>query len=87
LEGKPDGSRKWSGKHLHYHAVIDCPRDKLAPGYIQLLAGLWRHTDWGDIQADVRPADQGWVAYMTKFKDKPFYDEDIDLVNCRLPDG
>ena len=87
LEGREDEWKGHGGKRLHYHAVIDCPRDELSPAYDQFLADQWRQTNWGYIETDVSKADQGWVSYITKLKDKTVYDEYIDWTNCRIPLG
>ncbi len=73
-------------KHLHYHAVIDCPRPELSGSYPSLIARLWRSTQWGDHQVDCqRGADAGWLSYITKSRDKPSLADAIDWTNVRLP--
>ena len=71
-----------SGSRLHYHLMIDCPRDDLKPVYPQLIQSLWARTQWGydqiDIQAD---ADSGWINYISKLRDKPSFEDSIDWVN------
>ena len=71
-----------SGSRLHYHLMIDCPRDDLKPVYPQLIQSLWGRTQWGydqiDIQAD---ADSGWINYISKLRDKPSFEDSIDWVN------
>lgn len=68
---------------LHYHLMIDCPRDDLKPVYPELIRYLWGRTQWGydqiDIQAD---ADRGWINYISKLRDKPSFEDSIDWVNC-----
>ena len=75
---------------LHYHIMIDCPRDDLKPVYPELIRSLWGRTRWGydqiDIQAD---ADSGWINYISKLRDKPSFEDSIDWVNyssldCRV---
>ena len=67
---------------LHYHLTIDCPRDDLLPMYPELIRSLWARTRWGyeqiDIQAD---ADNGWINYSSKLRDKPSFEDSIDWVN------
>lgn len=73
-------------KHLHYHAVIDCPRPELSGDYPTLLTELWLSTGWGDQQIDCqRGADTGWLTYITKRRDKPNLADAIDWTNVRLP--
>lgn len=71
-------------KRLHYHLAIDCPRDNLKEEFPQLVQRLWSRTQWGydevDIQAD---ADNGWISYMTKFRDKHSLEYAIDWTNLR----
>lgn len=75
------------GKRFHYHLVVDCPRDGLRDGYIDLLVKLWRETDWGHknfhIQAD---SDAGWDKYVSKLRDKSNYADSIDWINYHAPD-
>lgn len=75
-----------TGKRLHYHAVIDCPRPELAGDFPLLIADAWRTTTWGYWQIDCqRDADHGWLTYITKFRDKPNLADAIDWANLRLP--
>lgn len=75
------------GKRLHYHLMIDCPRNDLKGLFPQLVRTLWTQTQWGydqtDIQAD---ADKGWINYISKSNDKPNYNDAIDWVNYNNPD-
>ena len=75
-----------TGKRLHYHAIIDCPRPELAGDFPLLIADAWRTTMWGYQQIDCqRDADHGWLTYITKFRDKPNLADAIDWTNLRLP--
>lgn len=74
-----------NGKRLHYHAVIDCPRPDLHDLFPIIVATIWRDTQWGYSQIEVNPgADQGWLNYITKLRDKPDFGSSIDWVNARL---
>lgn len=72
-----------NGKGLHYHLILDCPRDELKEGYTDLLQSLWQKTDWGHkmihVEAD---SDSGWTKYVVKLRDKPEYADCIDWNNC-----
>lgn len=69
-------------KRMHYHAVIDCPRDDLKEGYAELIQSLWVKTKFGyretNIQAD---CDKEWTKYMSKLKDKTSIADAIDWIN------
>jgi hypothetical protein len=73
-------------KRLHYHAMIDCPADHLQEAFPDAIASSWRSTQWGYDQIDVQPqADEGWLAYMTKLRDKADFASAIDWINVHLP--
>ncbi|WP_067674898.1 rolling circle replication-associated protein [Tsuneonella dongtanensis] len=71
LEGTND-------KRLHYHIHLDCPREDLVPTYPRLISELWERTDWGHREVDVQSADEGWVGYITKLRDKADYSAAFD---------
>lgn len=76
-----------SGKRLHYHLMIDCPRDDLKDGFPYLIQSLWKRTRWGYDQIDVQAnADKGWITYSSKIGDKPVYLDSIDWVNYHTLD-
>jgi hypothetical protein len=67
---------------MHYHAVIECPRDDLIPVFPILIEECWGKTDWGYDQVHVTPdANDGWVQYMTKLRSKPDFACSIDWMN------
>ena len=76
-----------TSKRLHYHLMIDCPRDDLKPIYPEIIRSLWGRTLWGydhiDIQAN---ADSGWINYISKLRDKPIFEDSIDWVNYSILD-
>jgi len=73
-------------KRLHYHAIIDCPRPDLVTDFPLLIADQWRSTQWGYWQVDCQSnPDDGWINYITKFRDKPSFADAIDWMNLRLP--
>lgn len=74
-----------NGKRLHYHLVIDCPRDDLIEVFPTMVISCWRKTLWGYDQTHVKPCDAGWINYMTKLRDKPDFASAIDWENCHIP--
>ena len=74
-----------SGKRLHCHMMIDCPRPELVEHFPSMVASAWASTDWGDRQIDVQPCDQGWLTYMTKLRDKPDFAAAFDWDLCHNP--
>lgn len=73
-------------RRLHYHTVIDCPRSELVADFPLLIAEHWRSTQWGYWQIDCQAnPDDGWLTYITKFRDKPNFADAIDWTNLRLP--
>jgi hypothetical protein len=69
-------------KRLHYHAVIECPREDLVSIYPQLIEQCWQKTDWGYDQVHVTAdPDAGWLRYMTKLRSKPDFGSSIDWMN------
>jgi hypothetical protein len=75
------------GKRLHYHVVIDCPRDDLRDSFPSVIDDIWQRTDWGYAQTDIQAgADAGWINYISKFRDKPTFADAIDWLNYHNPD-
>jgi hypothetical protein len=75
-----------STKRLHYHALIDCPREELTKEFPRLIAQHWRDTQWGYWHIDCqKDANEGWLSYMTKARDKPNLADAIDWTNVRKP--
>lgn len=71
-----------TSKRLHYHLMIDCPRDDLKPIYPELIRTLWGRTRWGHDQIDIQTdADSGWINYISKLRDKPSFEDSIDWLN------
>ena len=76
LEGGPN-------KRYHYHAVLDCPRQDLLEQFPGMVESAWSRTDWSYNQSDIQPfCDEGWINYISKFRDKPDYLSAFDWVNC-----
>ena len=68
--------------HLHYHAIIDCPREELLREFPRIVEGCWRKTDWGNKQVRVSAnADEGWLIYITKLRTKEDFASSIDWMN------
>lgn len=72
-------------KRLHYHLMLDCPRDELVTEFPLIIKESWLKTDWGYRQIDVQPCDSGWLTYMTKFRDKPDFASAFDWELCYIP--
>lgn len=72
-------------KRLHYHLMLDCPRDELMGMFPAILTKAWIGTDWGYPQIDIQPGDQGWLNYMTKLRDKADFAAAFDWELCHNP--
>lgn len=72
-------------KRLHYHLMLDCPRDQLVMEFPAILTKAWVSTDWGYPQIDIQPCDQGWLNYMTKLRDKTDFAAAFDWELCHNP--
>lgn len=72
-------------KRLHYHLMLDCPRDELTMEFPAILTKAWVSTDWGYPQIDIQPCDQGWLNYMTKLRDKADFASAFDWELCHNP--
>lgn len=72
-------------KRFHFHCMIDCPRPELAPTFGMLVAQTWKSTQFGYREVLVEPGDLGWVAYMTKLRDKEDMASSIDWMNYHNP--
>jgi hypothetical protein len=77
-----EGGRR---QRLHYHALIECPREDLISIYPQLIEQCWQRTDWGYDQVHVTAdPDAGWLRYMTKLRSKPDFGSSIDWMNYAI---
>ena len=75
------------GKRMHYHLLIDCPRDDLKSDFPRLVRETWLRTQWGYNQIDIQPdANDGFKFYFSKLRDKPNYADAIDWANYHNPD-
>ena len=71
-----------NGTRLHIHGLIDCPSNGLFEIFPDLIAESWRRTQWGHHEINVQAgADNGFVDYISKFRDKPSFVDAIDWVN------
>lgn len=73
-------------KRLHYHLLIDCPRDGLVWKFPMMISNAWQSTMWGYNQELIAPCDAGWLNYITKLHDKPDFGMSIDWMNCSMPE-
>lgn len=73
-------------KRYHYHALIDCPHPKEFFEFPKLIRDSWQKTHWGykAIKVDLQ-ADDGWIVYIAKLKDKEDYGSSIDWMNFYNP--
>lgn len=70
-------------KRYHYHAVLDCPRSDLLEQFPTMIEDAWRRTDWSYEETSIQPfSDDGWIRYISKFRDKPDYSSAFDWMNC-----
>lgn len=72
-------------KRLHCHLMLECPRVELEDHFPAIVARAWTAADWSDSQIDVQPCDDGWLTYMTKFRDKPDFASAFDWDLCHNP--
>lgn len=78
-------SEQGEDKRLHYHGVIECPRQGMMAQLPALIGHLWAETTWGYQRTEVAPCDGGWISYILKGKDKPVFDEAIRFELWSLP--
>ncbi len=72
-------------KHLHYHAVIDCPKEYVGNDFEGLIRECWAKTIWGNEQIKVdTKINQGWIRYITKLRDKYSVTDAVDWINVTL---
>jgi len=60
------------------------PESVTVEKYAYLIQNLWSQTLWGYYKVDVKSANEGWLRYMSKYKNKTVYSDAIDWENCRL---
>ena len=68
----------------HYHLLLEMPESVTVEKYAYLIQNLWSQTLWGYNKVDVKSANEGWLRYMSKYKNKTVYSDAIDWENCRL---
>jgi hypothetical protein len=73
-----------ASQRLHYHLIVEPPPIIEPEPFALLLLSTWRKSRWGYHEADVQPADLGWLAYMLKFKGKSDLLSSIDWKNVHL---
>jgi len=74
-----------NGTRLHIHAIIDCPSMELVTEFPDLIAQSWRRTLWGHRVLNIQAgADNGWIDYISKFRDKPSLIDSIDWDNYHI---
>jgi hypothetical protein len=76
-----------NGKRFHYHVMLDCPRHDLDPAFPDIICNAWSKTQWGHRQIDIQPgANEGWIDYISKLRDKANWSDSIDWSNYHNPD-
>ena len=72
-----DGDGRW-----HIHAAIEPPTHLGAAKFERLIDQSWHGTHWGHCRLQVRhDANQGWVDYMLKFKQKSGLENWLDCID------
>jgi hypothetical protein len=66
---------------LHYHLCLEKPKTRTPEQFTALIHQVWGKTRFGYREIDVRPCDDGWIDYMTKFRSKPNLPDSIDWNN------
>lgn len=69
----------------HYHLCLDKPADIAESLFMDLIFLCWWATDFGYLEVDVKPADFGWVRYMSKARSKTSFADAIDWANFHNP--
>lgn len=72
-------------KDLHYHMAMNRPAHITDAAFRFKIRKCWTKTIWGNRQMDIQSsADNGWIEYMMKPKDKEDYQVSVDLLNTRF---
>jgi hypothetical protein len=66
---------------FHYHLCLDKPEALTIEQFTALIHKTWLKTNFGYYQIDVRPCDDGWISYMTKYRSKSEFADAIDWMN------
>lgn len=73
-------------KRLHFHLLMDWPIGSNANEIETMISTNWQKTQWGYHQIDVKTqADEGWINYITKMRDKEDFSSSIDWENTSRP--
>jgi hypothetical protein len=74
-----------NGIRLHYHLVIECPRQEIELEFPAMIRDCWSRTQWGYHEIDIKSlCNEGWVSYISKLQSKVEYDESFDWENSHL---
>jgi len=67
--------------------MIDCPRNEALEAFPSLISDFWQKTPWGYHEIDIQSsANDGWLEYISKIRDKPNFGDAIDWDNYHLID-
>ena len=71
-------------KRFHVHAIIDKPDTINSELFFELIKKSWSKTKFGYDHIHIQPVtSNGWLLYMTKFKQKNDYGLSIDWMNVK----
>lgn len=72
-------------KNLHYHMAVNRPLLIADESFRFKIKKCWSKTIWGDVQMDIQSsANNGWIEYMMKPRDKADYQASVDILNTRF---
>lgn len=71
-----------AGTRFHYHLMLDLPESLELDELNRLIVGTWTDTQWGYGQVQIKTeANDGWLNYITKLRDKIDVGDAIDWTN------
>jgi hypothetical protein len=81
-----EGGEGADDKHIHYHLQMAVPAGKATEQWLTEAAATWQKVRWAspDQNVFVEVEDEGWLSYITKFRDKPNFMDAVDVENLRL---
>lgn len=70
------------GERLHYHLILEIPRDFDFDGFKHLIHSVWMNTRFGHREIHIDDSiDEGWINYITKFHHSK---DQVDWENVHL---
>lgn len=81
-----EGGSRPDDTHIHYHLQLDVPDGWTLDDWKQTAASEWQKVRWASAKQNCfrDVADEGWLEYILKLRDKPSFIDAVDFENLRI---